>query len=258
MRKKLLLCLLMFAFVLSLCACGASTLSETEPLTEIEYVTEPELLPESVIEYEVTFTSCKAVSADGCYVHTVVAIENTGTEALSLSRGYYDVKDENGVVIESPIFQSDIPYVAPGDVVYFSTLNRTDNTQYATASELNVEPHFEVDKTLFIPVTVEVADLNLEYIPDSVYSNYGSSWNQQGAGFVATGNITNTSSERISTAIVSVVLFSGETPIGVLLTWANSISPGATTSFETSNSQLKYFIEPEQVTGYKAFVCPFT
>lgn len=220
-----------------------------------------EMSPASVIDYNVTFTSCKVapsgMMAVGDYVQTIIAVENTGTEAISFASGYFDVKNESGIIIESMDVPNVIPYLDPGEVVYYSTMRTNASEQYAAAASLTVEPHFEVDKVYFTPGTVEVSDVNLNFEGDGVYSNYGSSWAQPGMGFTATGNITNTSEERISMSIVSVVLFNGDTPIGVLPSWTNGIAPGATVAFEASDFNSKAFIAQDQVTDFKVFVYPF-
>lgn len=220
-----------------------------------------EMTPASVIDYEMTFASCKAAPSNiagmGDYVQVIVAVENTGTEAISFNYGYFDIKNENGVIIDSPSMPNTIPYVAPGETAYFSLSNTTMNAQYIAASSLTVEPYFEVDKAYFTPGAVEISDVNLNYEADSVYNNYGSSWVQPGRGFVATGNVTNVASERISMSNISVVLFNGNTPIGILSGWTDGISPGATVAFEASDFCTNNFVTQDQVTDCKVFVYPF-
>lgn len=251
MVKRLLTCILAFSLVFALCACGAS--SETLPTDEpVEAAPEPvEETPEPVIEseptYEVTYTSCKVVPfkiADTCaLVQVIFAVKNTSDEAISFTKGYCDIADQNGTVIGSPTVYNLFYYLAPGETSYISNIMDVSQQSYLSAESLTATPFFEVSKASYSPAQLEIA--NCEY------------FFEKSRGFVFNLDVNNSTGTRVDTAFVYVTLFHDSTPIGVISNWYEGIPANGTVNFEVYNIYNDYlgrFITEKDMTSYEVSI----
>lgn len=133
MRRKLFALALPFALVFALCACGAEAKTakeEASPVVEVtatpEPTPEPTPTPEPVIDFEVTYTSCKVATDDAgrnTFAQILFVVENKGDCNITLGYeqpSYVDLVDEAGNIVETKPVGGGYPSVIkPGEKSYF-------------------------------------------------------------------------------------------------------------------------------------------
>jgi hypothetical protein len=159
--------------------------------------------------------------------HLVGLVMNHSDEVLSVSlvAGIYD---DDGVVLDADT--TTIPvYLSPGDSLpysfdYFSSINsNADEAKRASSTVVQVDP-YRTSPTSFEFV-------NLESENDAGNSDGDEIWR-------FTGDVTNTSDQELSSMVVVVAVYDGDTVVGS--TWgsiyppdgAESIRPGDTVSYD--------------------------
>ena len=257
MRKISLTLASVLALVLALCACGAEAQTAKEEASAVVEATStpepspepsPTPEPEPVIDYEITYTSCKvATDSQGrnTYAYVIIVAENTGDCAISLdyeTLSYYDLVDENGNIVETKNLYGGNPTVMePGEKAYFSF------QEVITTGEknLSVVPYLcfreSIDEIKFLPVSdVTFGRDPKEYCPN---------------GVIASGTVKNTTGKMVTSCTIYAVLFSGDEPVCVLTSYVyDPIHADAEAAFSTMDGRdMQMFVNLNNVTSCEAF-----
>lgn len=197
-----------------------------------------EMVPASVIDYEVTYANCAVASTPlGDSMNVVVSVKNTGTEPIVLTNGNCDIQRSDGFLLENMNFPTFYLYAAPNETVYAGAIK---NGGGSVSGELTVVPYFDVNPAAS-GSSVEVSNYNISFKEDNVS---------------VSGTLTNTGDSRLREIAVVAVLFAGDTPDAVLATSIDGLSGNASTEFCANGFGLQNFVTANQLTDCKVFAYP--
>lgn len=249
MAKRLLTCLLAFSLIFALCACGSHNVSTeasatAEPVVEVTATPEPE----PVIDYEVTYTSCKVGTDDAgrnTFAQILFVVENKGDCDITLGYGkpsYVDLVDEAGNIVETKNIGGGYPSVIkPGEKSYFF------QQEVITTEERNL--------TAVPSVSFQQAFEEITFLPakDVIFSRDTRPYNP--SGVVASGIVENTTGKMVTYCNIYVVLFSGNDPVGVISSYiSDPIHKDGEAEFETMDGrEMQRFVSFNDITSYEAF-----
>jgi len=200
----------------------------------------PEPTPgEAAVTVEKTTLIKWADSIDYTHAQVIVELKNTGTGWADLqSSNDYTIYAKDGTVTTTGSFTYSYPrYVGPGMTGYL--LEEAIESGKKVAEFATVDVSVE-SKTVDGPGPVlKVAKIKLG--PESY-----------GDGVTATGTITNTSSTKVGSTVIGVVLFDGNgRPLGYVYTnLIDNVNAGQTKGFETTASPPMSVSAVKKVLGF--------
>jgi len=254
--KKTISIALFFALVFALSACGAEAQTakvEENPVVEATATPEPTpeptptTDPEPVIDYEITYTSCKVGTDDAgrnTFAQILFVVENKGDYDLQLgyeAPSYVDLVDEAGNIVETKNIGGGYPSVIkPGEKSYFF------QQELITTGEKNLtaEPH----------INFQQAFEEITFLPtkDVTFGRDTRPYNP--SGVVASGIVENTTGKMVTYCNIYVVLFSGDNPVGVISSYiSDPIHEDGEAEFEASDREMQRFVNFNDITSYEAF-----
>lgn len=232
---------------------GGSKYEETTNLTEIEETTNLTEIEktddqngfeaEKIVQYKVVEIGFRIVSSDN--IECVYVIENTGNVPLVGKSGYFDLEDENGVLVDVIDCGSSSPLIiAPGEkgVYHTTTMIDIDPAKY-----VNIKPFFHIQESKKDPIRLNISDLN-------IYSDeYG--W------IKFTGRITNTTDLDFSYVHIAIILYDKNNCVVWVLDHIilDELRSGQTISFKGSDIYTNTFdISLENVDRYEVYAYPYS
>lgn len=253
--KKALSIILAAALMLSLCACGGDSPSESTEKsngdgstvsTPVEDVKEPEEPKNDEEAYEITYSNARTYtnSIGTTWVQSIVEITNTGNSNLYLSTGAYDLEDSSGALVAAQTMVSTYPSVlAPGEKGYM--YEETTLDEYDGNGELTILPRPDVKKATVDLVRYNISDLNVS--------------NDTFGGVKVSGRVENQTSEKTDGMVYIVAFFydENETPIGSAFTiLTEDIDAGAKIGFELSGFSLPDDVTAEAISDTVVYSYP--
>ena len=257
MRRKLFALALVFALVFTLCACGAEAQTakeEARPVVEATATPEPTPdptptpEPDPVIDFEVTYTSCKVATDDAgrnTFAQILFVVENKGDCAITLGYekpSYVDLIDEAGNIVETKNIGGGYPSVIkPGEKSYFfqKEVITTEERNLTDVPSIDFQQAFE--EITFLPTK------------DVTFGRDTRPYNP--SGVIASGIVENTTGKMVTYCSVYVVLFSGDDPVGVISSYiSDPIHEDGEAKFETMDGrEMLRFVNFNEITSYEAF-----
>ena len=167
-----------------------------------------------------------------------VEIENTGTTALYLHDGRFDIEDSSGHLLKTENMVSTCPdAILPGETGYFYD-DYIDLDDVDTSNGLRFVPHYKVDEARHDITDFTVSDLGIR--EDSVWT------------CMISGRLTNTEDEKIGLLYVNAIYYDADGNVlgisGVNLT---DIEPGDTESFEIIGQFFSDSVSYSDIAQYK-------
>lgn len=250
MRKIILTLASVLALVLALCACGAETQTAQEqssPVIEATSTPEPTPEPEPIIDYEITYTSCKVGTDDSgrnTFAQILFVVENKGDCNITLGYeepSYVDLVDEAGNIVETKNIGGGYPSVIkPGEKSYFfqQEVITTEERNLTAVPSIDFQQAFE--EITFLPTK------------DVTFGRDTRPYNP--SGVVASGIVENTTGKLVSYCNIYVVLFSGDDPVGVISSYiSDPIHEDSEAEFETMDGrEMQRFVNFNDITSYEA------
>lgn len=233
--KKLISLALVILLMFTLAACGSEPNNPEPPVNP-----DPEVDP-----YEITYTSAQTWtnSIGTTWVQTIIEVTNTGTSALYLSSGAYDLEKPDGSLVASSSLVSVYPTVInPGEKAYYYEETTLDSGE--PGEQLTVVPRIDAEEAKVETIRFALSDITLS---DGKYG-----------GVDVLGRIENTSTEVQNMVYIAVVLFdSNDKPIGLIFTiLSDEIAVGTKVGFEASSLALPENVTTETIARYEAFAYP--
>lgn len=201
----------------------------------------------ATVTYEVTYKNARVWrdSIGMTHLQTIFEVTNTGTADLYLSAGSYDLEDSTGRLVTTGTLVSVFPdVISNGEKAYYydETLLDSDTTVDEN-TVLVVVPRAKVVKAKIPNTRFAVTDYELK---DNDY-----------LGVKATGRVQNTSAETQDWIYVVSVLYSAETPIGLIYTIImDGVSAGQKVGFSATSMSLPRDITKDSVTSHKEYAYP--
>lgn len=177
------------------------------------------------------------------WVQTIVEISNTGSEALYLGSGSYDLEDSAGNLIASQSLVSSYPNIlAPGEKGYMYEETTLDKD---VEGELTVIPHENVEEAKVDLIRLPVSDTELS---DGTYG-----------GVKMLGRVENDTDEAQSMVYIVAFLFDDSgVCIGELFTiLMDDLAAGDQIGFEMSSFSLPDSITTASVAEYVVYAFPY-
>lgn len=254
MRRKLFALALPFALVFALCACGAEAKTakeEASPVVEVtatpEPTPEPTPTPEPVIDFEVTYTSCKVATDDAgrnTFAQILFVVENKGDCNITLGYeqpSYVDLVDEAGNIVETKPVGGGYPSVIkPGEKSYFfqKEVITTEERNLTAVPSIDFQQAFE--EITFLPTK------------DVTFGRDTRPYNP--SGVIASGIVENTTGKMVTYCSIYVVLFAGDDPVGVISSYiSDPIHEDGEAEFEALDREMQRFVNFNDITSYEAF-----
>lgn len=250
--KKASIFFLVIVLAVSLSACGIITdnspstvpeQSETPESTSTPTPSETKDSEKSI--YEVTYSNATSYkdSIGTIWVQAIFEVENTGTTALYMSAGAYDLEDSDGKLIKSSSLISVFPEVIePGEKAYYYEETTLDDL--ADETELKIIPRPKAEKAKVDNIRYAVSDISLSG------DEYGD--------MKMLGRVENTSDKDESMVYIAAILFDkNEKPIGQIFTIiSEELKSGDKIGFEMSSFSLPEYVTIDSIKKYEVFAYP--
>jgi len=253
----IILTALMLSVTIAVAACGEKPVTDVSPAPSASSPSTPapstpapstptptQSVPD--VAYEITYNNARLFTSSigTVWVQLIAEIENTGSKALYLSSGSYELEDADGSLIKTGSLMSVYPQVIePGEKAYYYEETTVDNVSADTEVVLLMRP--KAAKATVSNIRYNVTDVK---ITDTKYY-----------GVEASGRVENTSGETDSMIEVAVVLFDADDkPIAVvnkLIT--EDLAPGDKIGFEASGWRQPDDVKADNVARYEAFAYPY-
>lgn len=193
-------------------------------------------------EYEITYIYFDPYSSSfGVYYDAIVEITNTGNTSLYIDKKTFDIEDEEGHLIDTYDFVSNVPdVIAPGEKGYIYVDPASLDDDLTDLDNLVFVPHITVKRATGTPQKLEVEDCSL-YAND--YGTVG-----------VRGRLINDSDEDISYIYVTVVFYNTEgVPLGIGGVNVTDILANDKTSFDVSGISLPSQATIDNVADYVVY-----
>ena len=192
------------------------------------------------VQYKVVSESYKVHtdSIGSVYMECCIVIENTGKENIYIHDTDIDIEDDSGSLIDTKSGLEAYPdVIAPGEksIIYDSVLLDENPSDGCT-----VKPFFSIEEATVPIERLEVFDVSIK----EYYTHY----------VKTVGRVKNTTDESQSLYTLVVVFYDeNDNIIGLTYTYPDSLEPGETTSFSTTNMFDSQDIEFSDIDHYDAF-----
>ena len=180
-------------------------------------------------------------SGDGYEFNTIIEIENTGNELLSITSAELDVLDADGNVIATHGFLDDCPgYIKPGEKGYLYNDYGRALDGVTDVNGITVIPK-NIETTSAETIDYEVSDLQL---------------GEDDYGVTVSGKVRNQSDSKVMFFGIDVVYYDKQGDvIAIVSKVLDDMEPGETVTFETYGSDMPDGVTLDMIGDYRVFAC---